>query len=199
MSMPARDSVYEIYQQHFNSLDEGLKALNSQKKTLKSICEDYPDVVFIMGLSEHDADKAKKVNVNAGKRGRPKYKFVPKSKKYKDSYKTSPHIHTYIGGLYAATVATKFADKQNELYHKKQHAKHVEKCAVMARRRKDGSFPLGYVERQSSKMRYSNPQAVREYAKQNAVRQWEYWRKPKSRRDGFDMFEVIEESFSQLN
>ena len=80
--------------------------------------------------------------MNAGKRGRPKDKFVPRSEKYKDSYKTNPHIHMYIGGLYAATVATKFAEKQNQLYHRKQHEKHVEKCAVMARRRKDGTFRL---------------------------------------------------------
>jgi len=49
MSMPGRDSVYEIYQQHFNSFDEGLKALNSQRKTLRRICKDYSSVVFVMG------------------------------------------------------------------------------------------------------------------------------------------------------
>jgi hypothetical protein len=107
MSMPARDSVYEIRQQYFNSFDEGLKALNSQCKTLKRICADYPSVVFVMGLSEPDGKRANKVNINAGKRGRPKYRFFLKSKRYEDSYKTGLHMHIYIGGLYAVTVATK--------------------------------------------------------------------------------------------
>ena len=191
MSMPARDSVYEIYQQHFNSFDEGIKALNSQCKTLKRICEDYPRVIFVMGLSEHDGKRAKKVNVNAGKRGRPKYEFVPQSNKYEDSFKTGVHIHAYIGGLYAATVATKFADVQNELYHKKQHEQYVEKYAVMAIRRKDGSFPLGYVERQSSRMRYSDKQMVLEYVEKNKDRQQNFFSRRTDKLKDFDPFEGI--------
>lgn len=192
MSMPARDSVYEIRQQHFNSFDEGLKALNSQCKTLKRICEDYPSVIFVMGLSEHDADKATKVNVNEGKRGRPKYKFVPQSNKREDSFKTGVHIHAYIGGSYAATVATKFADVQNEMYHKKKHERYVEKSAVMAIRRKDGSFPLGYVERQSSRMRYSDKKAVREYAELSKDRQQNYFSRRTDKLKDFDPLEGIE-------
>ena len=47
-------------------------------------------------------------------------------------------------------------------------------------------------------MRYSDIDAVREYAEQNAVRQWEYWREPKSRRDDFDLLEGLERLQSKI-
>ena len=190
MSMPARDSVYEIYQQHYNSRDEAIKALNSQKKTLKRICAAYPSVVYVMGLSEYNGKRTKKINVNAGKRGRPKYEFVPKSKRYEDSYKTGLHLHTFIGGLYAATVATKFTDVQNKVYHNKPHERYVEKSAVTARRRKNGLFPLEYIEKQCSNMRYSSKEAVQEYAEKSKDRQQNYFSRRTDKLKDFDPFEV---------
>jgi len=166
MSRTPRDEIYSIWQQHFDSYDEGLKALKSQAKTLKRLAAKYPSCVYVMGLSTHNGKYAKKVNLNEGKCGHPKVGFVPKSDRYKESYEEGIHIHIFIGGLYAASLATEFTDLQNKLYQQKKHHNHVNHVAVLLIKVKHGFFPLKYVQRQSTNIRYSNKKAVREYAEE---------------------------------
>ena len=168
MSRRPKDEVYTVYQQHFDNMVEGFKALRSQCKTLKRLIKQYPGCVFVMGLSEHDDKYAKKINLNQGKPGHPRVGHVPKSERYKNLYKEGVHLHIYIGGLYAATVATEFVDIQNKNYHKRYRDR-VEHYAVICAKTKDGQFPLDYVLRQSTNWRFSDKKAVREYAdKRNA-------------------------------
>ena len=161
---PPKDSVYSVWQQHFDSYEEGLKALNSQCKTLKRLLMKHPFCVFIMGLSVHDAKYAKKISIKDGKRGRPKIGFVPKAEHFINSYKDGVHIHIYIGGYYAATLATEFVRIQNKLYQNKKHKNHVHHSAILAVKNQWDTFPINYVERQSSRLRYSDKKAVQHYA-----------------------------------
>lgn len=168
MSRQPKDEVYTVYQQHFSNMEEGKRALRNQYKALKRQAKGYPDCVFVMGLSEHNDLYATKINHNKGKPGHPKVGFKPKSERYKNLYKEGVHLHIYIGGLYAATLVKEFVEKQSKNYHKK-YPNRVEHYAVICSKSKDGHFPLGYVERQSTYLRYSNKKAVREYAdKRNA-------------------------------
>ena len=160
---PPKDEVYQIWQQHFDDFEAGRRALNRQYKVLKRLNQKYPDVVFVMGLSCHGS-KARKVNLNAGKRGRPKVGFEPIGGK--GTFHENPHIHIQLGGYYAASMGTEFTEIENKLYQKNadKHEKHVPHNAFMLIKPKHGQFCLNYIERQSTLMRYSDKQKVKAYA-----------------------------------
>ena len=174
MSRRARDSIYYVKQQHFGDWDTGLKALKSQYKMLKNLITEHSETLFFMGLSNHDGKRAKKVNLNKGKVGRPKVGFVAK-RNAKGKYKTGPHLHVYIFGPYAATVGNEFVRRQNKNYQQREHDRHVPHCAFMLARSAHPALPLNYVRQQSTNLRYSNRRAVEEYAHE---------------RDGIDTFDA---------
>lgn len=160
MGFVPKNAVYYIKQQHFVDEKTSLKALNAQCKMLKDIGKDYP-IEFLMGLSNHDGKYVEKINANEGVLRGNKVAFREKDGSQGRGV-TGWHIHIYIYGYYAATVANEFAKRQNVLYHRQPHDKYVEHCAFMTATNNNEFIPYDYVERQSTYMRYSDRQKVLE-------------------------------------
>ena len=104
-----------------------------------------------MGLSNCDGAMAEKINLNAGKIGHPKVGFTHYNPK--QDYEVKWHIHLYIVGYKAATVAREFVEKQNKQFHKKYPNKNF-KHAFSQKKRRDDKFSLVYIEKQSTNMRF---------------------------------------------
>ncbi|MEL7658555.1 MAG: hypothetical protein AAGU75_21910, partial [Bacillota bacterium] len=136
----------------FGSYKEGLKALNSQRKILQRLIEKHSCGGAVMGLSNCDGTRAQKINMNEGIVGRPKVGFAQLNPK--QDYRLKWHIHAYIVGHKAATVAREFVEIENKQYHKK-HPNNNFKHAFSQKKRRDGTFSLEYVEEQSQNMRFA--------------------------------------------
>lgn len=164
MARKAKEGVYFIKQQCFDSIQSGKKAINSQAKTLKRLLSKYSCGGFVMGLSECDGRIANKVNLNKGKVGRPKVGFANMFRN-QPNYHVKPHIHIYIYGFRAASVAREFVEIGNRQYRKKHPDKRF-KHAFSQVRRKDGCVSFEYIEQQSCCMRYGgDKELLKEYCK----------------------------------
>ena len=152
MSAPPKETVYYIKQHHFLTYEDGLKALNSQCKTLKRLQGKRENgFSFFMCLSTVNADLARKINLRDGLVGRPKIGFVNISKHQSSSL---PHIHCYLGGLYAASAAREFAQIQCKQYYSKYPNTKVKKMPVIAQHRDDNKIPYEYIIDQASVVRF---------------------------------------------
>lgn len=151
MSAPPRDSVYYIKQQGFETYEIGLHALNSQYKLLKQLSARYPDIDIYMGLSTHDSHNARKIHRPTEKAGRRKVGFMRKRRWGK--FEVTPHIHIYISGYYAATLAHEFCEIMIDRYYKSYRKKYAKSHPFSACKYGEDFIPCNYVERQSTNTR----------------------------------------------
>ena len=151
MSASPVDSVYYIKQQCFETYDLALKAFNNQYKLLKQLSLDYPSVCVYMGLSTHDSHNTLKIHEKTGRAGRRRVGFRRKNRWRK--FEVTPHIHIYIAGYYAATVAHEFATIMTDRYYKSDRERFVKSHPFSSCKHGNNFIPYSYVERQSTNTR----------------------------------------------
>ena len=158
----AENNVYLIKQQCFYSYEEGVKALRSQRKMLDKLIKKHECDGFVMGLSECCGGMAQKINLNAGKVGRPKIEFINQNPK--QDCRVKPHIHLYIVGHKAATVAREFVERQNKIYYKKYPNSKFKHAFSQEKR---STFRLEYLKNQCNKVWFGgDKEKIMKYVKE---------------------------------
>lgn len=143
--------VYMIYAETSQDIESAKREFKANYALIKRYLDKdtiHSNMAVVMGLSQNDGFMSKVVNDNEGKRGRPKKKFVrnEKSGLYHTSipHETHLHMHIYIGGNGASTVAKDLSIKRNKKAGKK---------IWVNRPREDGCIPYDYVKDQSFEFR----------------------------------------------